>query len=154
MRKVCLHKVKDDLSRYLRDAEKEVIVLTRHAEPVGVLIGFSSEEDWFEYRLERDSGFFRRIAKHGAVALLERASSSVSGCCPRTVEVYCYWLGPLIRPVPDTASLDSMVVMRFFAGLRKRGLSASTLHQASVVFCGSRVCPGEIVERTGVSVLA
>jgi hypothetical protein len=27
-----------------------------------VLIGFQSEEDWFDYRLENDSRFLRRIA--------------------------------------------------------------------------------------------
>jgi hypothetical protein len=26
-------------------------VITRHGKPAGVLIGFSSEDDWFEYRL-------------------------------------------------------------------------------------------------------
>ncbi len=32
----------------------------RHGKPVGVLIGFESE-DWFEYRLEHDPRFLRRI---------------------------------------------------------------------------------------------
>jgi len=63
MRRVPLHAAKDDLSRYLRDAEKEEIVITRHGKPAGVLIGFSSEEDWFEYRLEHDPRFLRRIAQ-------------------------------------------------------------------------------------------
>jgi prevent-host-death family protein len=62
MRRVPLHEAKDDLSRYLRDAEKEEIVITRHGKPAGVLIGFSSEDDWFEYRLEHDPRFLRRIA--------------------------------------------------------------------------------------------
>ncbi|HKV43290.1 MAG TPA: type II toxin-antitoxin system prevent-host-death family antitoxin [bacterium] len=34
------------MSRYLRDAEKEEIVITPHGKPAGVLIGFSSEDDW------------------------------------------------------------------------------------------------------------
>jgi prevent-host-death family protein len=63
MRRVPLHAAKDDLSRYLRDAEKEEIVITRHGKPAGVLIGFSSEDDWFEYRLEHDPRFLRRIAQ-------------------------------------------------------------------------------------------
>ncbi|HLW58602.1 MAG TPA: type II toxin-antitoxin system Phd/YefM family antitoxin [bacterium] len=63
MRRVPLHEAKDDLSRYLRDAEKEEIVITRHGKPAGVLIGFSSEDDWFEYRLEHDPRFFQRIAR-------------------------------------------------------------------------------------------
>ena len=57
MRRVPLHAAKDDLSKYLRDAEKEEIVITRHGKPAGVLIGFSSEDDWFEYRLEHDPRF-------------------------------------------------------------------------------------------------
>ena len=62
MRKVPLHEAKDDLSKYLRDAEKEEILITRHGKPAGVLIGFSSEDDWLEYRLEHDPRFLRRIA--------------------------------------------------------------------------------------------
>jgi prevent-host-death family protein len=61
MKEVSLSEVKDDLSRYLRDAEKQDIVITRHGKPAGVLIGFESEEDWFEYRLENDPRFLRRI---------------------------------------------------------------------------------------------
>jgi len=69
MRRVPLHEAKDDLSRYLRDAEKEEIVITRHGKPAGVLIGFSSEDDWFEYRLENDPRFLRRIARaRGSIA--------------------------------------------------------------------------------------
>jgi hypothetical protein len=33
----------------------------RHGKPAGVLIGFESEEDWFEYRLQRDPRFLQRI---------------------------------------------------------------------------------------------
>ena len=63
MKKVALAKAKDHLSEYLRAAEKEQIVITRHGKPAGVLIGFKSEEDWFEYRLENDPRFLSRIAK-------------------------------------------------------------------------------------------
>src|SRR2546422_5197519 len=62
MREVSLSEVKDDLSRYLRLAEKEGIVITRHGRAAGVLIGFASEEDWFDYRLENDPRFLNRIA--------------------------------------------------------------------------------------------
>lgn len=61
MKEVPLSEIKDDLSRYLREAETEEIVITRHGKPAGVLIGFESEEDWFEYRLENDPRFLRRI---------------------------------------------------------------------------------------------
>ena len=61
MRKVALSDVKDDLSKYLRLAEKEGIIITRHGKPAGVLIGFADEEDWFDYRLENDPRFLERI---------------------------------------------------------------------------------------------
>jgi len=61
MKEVPLSEVKDDLSRFLREAEKQEIVITRHGKPAGVLIGFESEGDWFEYRLETDPRFRRRI---------------------------------------------------------------------------------------------
>ena len=63
MKQVPLSEVKDDLSRFLREAEKQEIVITRHGKPAGVLIGFESEDDWFEYRLETDPRFLRRIEK-------------------------------------------------------------------------------------------
>jgi prevent-host-death family protein len=61
VKEVPLSEVKDDLSRYLREAETQEIVITRHGKPAGILIGFESEEDWFEYRLENDPRFLRRI---------------------------------------------------------------------------------------------
>ena len=61
MKQVSLSEIKDDLSRYLREAETQEIVITRHGKPAGVLIGFESEEDWFDYRLENDPQFLRRI---------------------------------------------------------------------------------------------
>lgn len=63
MKEVALSEVKDDLSRYLRMAEKEEIVITRHGKAAGVLIGFESEDDWFDYRLENDPRFLSRIAQ-------------------------------------------------------------------------------------------
>src|SRR5262245_30456181 len=68
MKQVALSEVKDDLSKYLRLAEKEALVITRHGRPAGVLIGFESEDDWFDYRLENDPRFLRRV---------ERARSSL-----------------------------------------------------------------------------
>jgi prevent-host-death family protein len=61
VRQVPLSELKDDLSRFLREAGKQEIVITRHGKPAGVLIGFESEEDWFDYRLENDPRFLRRI---------------------------------------------------------------------------------------------
>lgn len=61
MKQVPLSEIKDDLSRFLHEAETEEIVITRHGKPAGLLIGFESEEDWFDYRLENDPRFLRRI---------------------------------------------------------------------------------------------
>ena len=63
VKEIPLSEIKDDLSRFLREAEKQEIVITRHGKPAGVLIGFESEDDWFEYRLENDPRFLRRIDK-------------------------------------------------------------------------------------------
>jgi prevent-host-death family protein len=60
-RKIPLSELKAGLSRFLRAAETQEIVITRHGKSAGVLIGFKSENDWFEYRLENDPRFLRRI---------------------------------------------------------------------------------------------
>jgi prevent-host-death family protein len=60
---VPLSEAKDDLSHLLREATKADIVITRHGKPAGVLIGFESEDDWFEYRLENDPRFLQRVEK-------------------------------------------------------------------------------------------
>ena len=61
IKEVPLSEIKDDLSRFLREAEKQEIVITRHGKPAGVLIGFESEDDWFDYKLENDPRFPERV---------------------------------------------------------------------------------------------
>ena len=61
MKKVALSDVKDHLSEYLDLAEKEEVIVTRHGRPAGVLIGFATEEDWCDYRLEHDPRSLARI---------------------------------------------------------------------------------------------
>src|SRR5436305_3769564 len=63
MKQVPLSQMRDDLSKYLRLAENEEIVITRHGKPAGVLVGFASEDDWFDYRLENDPRFLQRVAR-------------------------------------------------------------------------------------------
>jgi prevent-host-death family protein len=63
MKQVALSEVKDDLSKYLRMAEHEEIVITKHGKPAGILLGFASEDDWFDYKLEHDPRFLQRIAR-------------------------------------------------------------------------------------------
>ena len=63
MKEIPLSEAKDDLSHLLRQAEKQEIVITRHGKPAAVLIGFESEDDWFEYRLQNDTRFLRRVER-------------------------------------------------------------------------------------------
>ena len=63
MKQVALAEVKDHLSQYLHEAAKERIVITKHGKPAGVLIGFQDEDDWFEYKLENDPRFLKRVTK-------------------------------------------------------------------------------------------
>ena len=63
IKEVPLSEIKDDLSRFLHEAEKQEIVITRHGKPAGVLIGFESEDDWFDYKLENDPRFLERVER-------------------------------------------------------------------------------------------
>jgi prevent-host-death family protein len=62
MVRVKLSEVKDRLSEYLRVAETEEVIITRHGKPAGILVGFATEDDWFDYRLENDPRFLARVA--------------------------------------------------------------------------------------------
>lgn len=61
MIRVALNEAKDELSRYLRMAEAEDVIITRHGVPAGLLIGFSDPEDWWEELLLRNPRFQNRI---------------------------------------------------------------------------------------------
>ncbi len=63
MKSIAISIVKTLLSKYLHLAEEEEIIITRHGKPAGVLIGFQSEDDWFDYRLEHDPRFLKRISE-------------------------------------------------------------------------------------------
>jgi len=62
MKQVPLTEIKDELPKYLRLAEHEEIVITKRGKPAGVLVGFASEDDWHDYKLENDPRFLQRIA--------------------------------------------------------------------------------------------
>lgn len=85
MKRGPLSEVKDDLSRYLRDAETEEVVITRHGKPAGILIGFATEDDWLDYRLEHDPRFLRRIEaaraglRSGQAVSLEQLDAQIEG---------------------------------------------------------------------------
>ncbi|MCE7989968.1 MAG: type II toxin-antitoxin system Phd/YefM family antitoxin [Caldilinea sp. CFX5] len=61
MIRVALNEVKDELSRYLRIAETEDVIITRHGVPAGLLVGFADPEDWWEELLLRNPRFQERI---------------------------------------------------------------------------------------------
>src|SRR3989338_10781814 len=61
MKRIALSDVKDGLSKYLHAVEREEIVITRHGKPAGILIGFASEDAWFDYRLGREPRFLPRL---------------------------------------------------------------------------------------------
>lgn len=86
MKTIPLSEIKDDLSRFLREAEKEDIVVTRHGKPAGLLVGFASEDDWLDYRLENDSGFLERIsaARESLRSGKGRKLEDIEGLTPRS----------------------------------------------------------------------
>jgi prevent-host-death family protein len=75
MKTVALAEVKDQLSKYLDKASHEQIVITKHGKPAGVLIGFESEDDWFEFKLLNDPCFLKRI-EHARASI--RAGRGIS----------------------------------------------------------------------------
>jgi len=62
MKQIPLAEIEENLAEYLRQAEAEDIVILRDGKPVGVIVGFKSEEDWAEYQIETDVRFLKRIA--------------------------------------------------------------------------------------------
>ena len=93
--------------------ETQEIVITRHGKPAEILIGFESEEDWFEYRLENDPQFLRRIEQarnslpQAGRGVLGRPGGQNSGLRFLIVGAAFpgYWLGALrsnqARPAPN-----------------------------------------------------
>lgn len=85
MKKVPLSEMKDQLSKYLREAQSGEVLITLHGKPAGVLIGFESEDDWFDYRLENDPRFLgriesaRRSIREGRGVRLEDVSGAGAG---------------------------------------------------------------------------
>lgn len=63
MKQIALSDAKDDLSRVLRMAEREQILITRHGKPAGILVGFASEDDWFDWKLENDPRLLARVER-------------------------------------------------------------------------------------------
>ena len=82
LREIPLSEAKDDLSHLLREAAKAEIVITRHGKPASVLIGFETEDDWFEYRLEHDPRFLRASRVPGRTFVRAAAHGSRTSSAP------------------------------------------------------------------------
>ncbi len=63
VKQVPLSEVKHDLPRYLRETEKQEIIVTHHGKPAAVLRLEADEDAWFDYLLENGPRFLKRIAK-------------------------------------------------------------------------------------------
>jgi len=63
MKSRTMTEAKNDICSIIREAEKEEVVITRHGKPAAVIIGFRDEDDWFDYRLEHDEAFLKKIAR-------------------------------------------------------------------------------------------
>ena len=61
MKEISLVQAEERLAEVLRSATEEEVVITHNGKPAGVLIGFATEDDWFDYQLENDPRFLRRI---------------------------------------------------------------------------------------------
>jgi prevent-host-death family protein len=80
MKKVPLTKLKDDLSKYLRLAEKGQIVITRHGRPAGILVGFATEDEWFDYHSKTILAFSNVSSRPAQACAAAMASSlKISG---------------------------------------------------------------------------
>lgn len=63
MIRTALSELKDNLSSFVKRAAKEDILITNHGRPVGVLKGFSDEDEYLEYRLINDPRFQKLIKR-------------------------------------------------------------------------------------------
>ena len=54
---------KNRFSEVVEAARRTPQTVTKHGKPAGLLVGFASEDDWFDYRLEHDPRFLGRIAQ-------------------------------------------------------------------------------------------
>ena len=82
MKTVSLSQLRDNLSKYLHLSENEQVIVTWHGRSAGILVGFASEDEWFEYQLENDPRFLKRIEqaraslRNGHGVRLEDAASA------------------------------------------------------------------------------
>ena len=66
MKQVAFAELRDHLSKYLVEAGEDQIVITKHGKPAGVLSGFATEDDWFDFQMENDPRFLKKIEESRA----------------------------------------------------------------------------------------
>jgi hypothetical protein len=72
----------------------------RDGKPAGVLIGFASEDDWFEYRLATDPRFLRRIEQARASLRAGAAFASKTSIRSDGAPLSHLSSRPAARPIP------------------------------------------------------
>jgi len=63
MKTISMTDAKNDICTIIRDAETQEVIITRHGKPAAIIVGFHDEDDWFNYRLEHDERFLKKIAQ-------------------------------------------------------------------------------------------
>ena len=66
MKQVAFAELRDHLFRYLVEAGKDQIVITKHGKPAGLLTGFATDDEWFDFQLENDPRFLKKIEESRA----------------------------------------------------------------------------------------
>ena len=56
-----VNEANSEFTQILGTAAHEEVLLTRGGRPAAILIGFENEDDYFDYQLENDERFLRRI---------------------------------------------------------------------------------------------
>jgi hypothetical protein len=61
MKQATLNDINADLDRYLEMADGEGIIITRGGKPAGILKGFSTEDECYDYLLQHDPELLQRL---------------------------------------------------------------------------------------------
>ena len=67
MKTVTLNELQNNLSKYLEASEGEDILIIKEGKPVGVLRGFSDDDDRFDCELENHPVFKERVKRSRAL---------------------------------------------------------------------------------------
>ena len=63
MKEVTIVEAKTNFNSLLKEAQAGHILITRHGQPAGVILGFEDDEDFFDWRLEHDPVLIAKIEK-------------------------------------------------------------------------------------------